>query len=201
MDEASDSTHPDFWSSRYAAGKTPWDFGGVPGALESFLARSSTPGTVLIPGCGSGYEIQAFHEAGYDVTGIDFSPGAHVRARKVLGLPAERIVCGDFFTYDFKQHRFNLIYERTFLCALSPARRNEYKERVAGLLVPGGSLVGFFWYGQEPDGPPYPLAEEEGDVLFGKDFRLLRNDPVTDSLPIFKDRERWQEWERLAPEF
>ena len=49
---------------RYAAGKTPWDFGGVPSALKSFLERSSVRGRVLIPGCGSGYEVQAFHAAG-----------------------------------------------------------------------------------------------------------------------------------------
>ena len=38
MEKSADSTHPDFWTIRYAAGKTPWDFGGVPAALKSFLA-------------------------------------------------------------------------------------------------------------------------------------------------------------------
>ncbi len=60
MEKGVDSTRPDFWTSRYVAGKTPWDFGGVPAALKSFLTRSSAPGRVLIPGCGSGYEVQAF---------------------------------------------------------------------------------------------------------------------------------------------
>jgi 2-polyprenyl-3-methyl-5-hydroxy-6-metoxy-1,4-benzoquinol methylase len=82
----SDSTQPDFWTVRYAAGRTPWDFGGVPAVLKSFLARSVTPGRVLIPGCGGGYEVQAFHAAGYDVTGIDFSPTAVEQAKKVLVL-------------------------------------------------------------------------------------------------------------------
>jgi SAM-dependent methyltransferase len=90
MEKASDSSHPDFWTTRYAAGKTPWDFGGVPAALKSFLARSSVPMRVLIPGCGSGYEVQAFHAGGYDVTSIDFSPAAVDQARRVLGGLAER---------------------------------------------------------------------------------------------------------------
>ena len=55
MGNPSDSNQPNFWTARYAAGKTPWDFGGVPSALKSFLERSSVPGRVLIPGCGSGY--------------------------------------------------------------------------------------------------------------------------------------------------
>src|SRR5215475_11768977 len=98
MEKSSDSAHPDFWTTRYASGKTPWDFGGVTAALKSFLARSSVPMRVLIPGCGSGYEVQAFHAAGYDVTAIDFSSAALDQAKKVLGALAERIVFGDFFT-------------------------------------------------------------------------------------------------------
>src|SRR6266498_2409079 len=46
MEKGVDSTHPDFWTSRYVAGKTPWDFGGVPAALKSFLIRSSAPALV-----------------------------------------------------------------------------------------------------------------------------------------------------------
>ena len=121
MEKCVDSTHPDFWTNRYIAGKTPWDFGGVPGGLKSFLARSSGPGRVLIPGCGSGYEVQAFHQAGYDVTAIDFSPAAVDRAKSVLGVSAERIIVGDFFTHDFTEGRFDFIYERTFLCSMPPA--------------------------------------------------------------------------------
>ena len=70
---------------RYAAGTTPWDFGGVPSALKSFIERSSIRGRVLVPGCGSGYEVQAFHAAGYDVSAIDFSPAAVDQAKRVLG--------------------------------------------------------------------------------------------------------------------
>ena len=107
MENSSDSNQPDFWTARYAAGKTPWDFGGVPSALRSFLERSSGPGRVLIPGCGSGYEIQAFHAAGYDVSAIDFPPAAVAQAKRVLGSLAERVVLGDFFTYDFGERRFD----------------------------------------------------------------------------------------------
>src|SRR6266536_4130191 len=91
MEKGVDSTHPDFWTSRYLAGKTPWDFGGVPAALKSFLIRSSAPGRVLIPGCGFGYEVQAFHEAGYDVSAIDFSPAAVEQAKRVLGVLAGKV--------------------------------------------------------------------------------------------------------------
>ena len=199
MEKFSDSSHPDFWTTRYASGKTPWDFGGVPAALKSFLAKSSAAGRVLIPGCGSGYEVQAFHAAGYDVTAIDFSPGAVDQAKRVLGGLAERVILGDFFTHDFGQCRFDLIYERTFLCSMPPARWPDYVNRMADLLLPGGRLIGIFLYGQPSmSGPPFPLTETEGEQLFKRCFQLVRSEPVTDSLPLFHDRERWQEWLKIA---
>jgi SAM-dependent methyltransferase len=194
MEESLDSTHPDFWNGRYAAGKTPWDFGGVPAALKSFLARSSAPGRVLIPGCGSGYEVQAFHEAGYDVTAIDFSPAAVDQARKVLGALAKKVILGDFFTHDFGRNSFDLIYERTFLCSMPPSRWSDYTNRMATLLSPGGKLIGLFLYGQQPSGPPYPLTDQQADQLFQRRFRRVKSELVTDSLPFFRGMEKWQEW-------
>ena len=198
MEKDVDSAHPDFWTIRYAAGKTPWDFGGVPAALKSFLASSSAPGRVLIPGCGSGYEVQAFHAAGYDVTAIDFSPAAVDQAKRVLGALAEKVIHGDFFTYDFGQRRFDLIYERTFLCSMTPSRWPEYVNRMAELLSPGGRLIGVFLYGQRSSsGPPFPLTEREAEHLFKKRFERVRSEAMTDSLPLFRDMERWQEWLKI----
>jgi SAM-dependent methyltransferase len=198
MGNSSDSNQPDFWTVRYATGKTPWDFGGVPWALKSFLERSSVPGRVLIPGCGSGYEIQAFDAAGYDVSAIDFSPAAVDQAKRVLGSLALRVILGDFFTRDFGQHRFDFIYERTFLCSMTPTRWPEYVNRMADLLLPGGKLIGVFLYGQRsPSGPPFPLTEPEAEQLFKKRFELVQSEAITDSLPLFRDMERWQEWRKI----
>ena len=204
MDETHPS-HPDFWNSRYQSGKTPWDFGGVPAALREYLRRKrqgSKPGTrgrVLIPGCGSGYEVKAFAEAGFDVTAIDVAPAAVARARELAGPElAGRIIMGDFFEYDFAAGSFDVIYERTFLCALLPDRRPSYRDRIATLLKDHGFLVGYFFY-QDPvleEGPPYGFAPGTADELFARHFLLGKDEPVTDSLPVFAGRERWQEWHR-----
>ena len=199
MGNPSDSNQPEFWTARYAANQTPWDFGGVPSALKSFFERSSVPGRVLVPGCGSGYEIQAFHAAGYDISAIDFSPAAVEQAKRVLGSLAERIILGDFFTHDFDQRRFDLIYERTFLCSMTPTRWPEYVNRMADLLLPKGRLIGVFLYGQQrtSSGPPFPITEPEAEQLFKKRFELTRSEATTDSLPLFRDMERWQEWLKI----
>lgn len=193
MSTLSDSTSPEFWDVRFAAGKTPWDFHGVPTALRTFLA-SAKLGKVLIPGCGRGHEVEAFHQTGWDVTAIDFSPVAVEQARKALGPLGSQVILGDFFTHDLGIGKYDLIYERTFLCAFPPERWPDYVNRMTELLLPQGQLAGIFLYGEEPEPPPYPLSKAIAFQLFEKRFTLQRTLPVEDSLPLFAGKERWQEW-------
>ncbi len=181
------------WTVRYAAVKHV-GLGGVP-AARNHSREVFYRGRVLIPGCGSGYELQAFQDAGYDVSGIDFSPTAVDHAKSVLGDLGERVILGDFFTRDFGKRRFDLIYERTFLCSMTPSRWPLYVQRTADLLVTGGRLIGVFLHGQSSSsGPPFPLTNGEAGQLFEKRFQLIRSDTVSDSLPLFRGMERWQEW-------
>jgi SAM-dependent methyltransferase len=191
--ESNDSSRPEFWDVRYAAGETPWDFHGVPAALTAFL-KTAQAGSVLIPGCGTAYEVRAFLEAGWKATAIDFSPVAVERARAELGSLAPSVVQGDFFTHDFSCEPFDVIYERTFLCALPPDLWPAYVDRMTQLLRPNGKLVGIFLYGEEIAPPPYPLSPEKASELFREKFSLIKEVPVSDSLPIFQGKERWQQW-------
>jgi SAM-dependent methyltransferase len=161
--------------------------------LKEFL-QTPRAGCALIPGCGSAYEVRAFDEAGWKVTAIDFSPIAVERARSELGELADRVVQDDFFEHNFGSQRFDLIYERTFLCALPPDLWPAYVTRVRQLLTPGGKLAGIFLYGGQGEPPPYPLTSAKASELFGKNFSLLKTVPVMDSLPLFAGNERWQEW-------
>jgi SAM-dependent methyltransferase len=189
------STEPEFWETRYRTGKMPWDAHGVPQALQVRL-RTARSGRVLIPGCGSGYEVRAFAERGWEVLAVDFSPAAIARSRQVLGPLADRVWLADFFTQDFGGDHFDVVYERTFLCSLPPDVWPKYARRMAELLRPGGQVIGFFLYGHEDEPPPYPLAEADAQTLFGAQFIRLADEPVTDSLPLFAGRERWQVWEK-----
>jgi len=69
---------------------------------------------------------------------------------------------------------------------------------MAELLLPGGRLIGVFLYGQRAwSGPPFPLTETEAEQLFKKRFDLVRSEAMMDSLPLFRDMERWQEWRKI----
>jgi len=193
-----DSSQTQFWTKRWEAGKMPWDLGGIPPSLVEFLKTNRPVTQVLIPGCGSGYEVQAFHAAGHDATAIEFSAPAVERAREVLGPLADRVIHGNFFKTDLGTNRFGLIYERGFLCSLPPVRWPEYAARMADLLVPGGLLAGLFLYGNEPEPPPYPLTLETAKQLFGNRFRLLDDTESTaKSVPVYQGMEHWQAWQRI----
>lgn len=170
---------------------------GVPGLLEEHLQHSSPPGSVLIPGCGAGYEVRAFRDHGWKVRAIDFSRAAVERAKTVLGAHADAVRHGDFFGHKLGGP-YDLIYERTFLCSLPPDRWRDYAKRVAALLKPGGRLAGMFAYGEEPEPPPFLLSRAAANDLFHELFVLAEDCaiPEEQSLPLFAGKERWQVWRR-----
>ncbi len=197
-----DPTAPGFWNERYAAGRTPWDHGGVPPMLARRLGALAGRGLkVLIPGCGHGHEVAAFAAAGHEVTAIDFSADAVRRARERLGPGlADRVIAADFFTHPFAPGSFDLVYERTFLCANPPPSWPRIARRTAELLRPGGTLLGFYFLGEKEDGPPFGLAPAEPAAIFGPEFTLEERFavPTGESLPLFAGREFWHEWRRRA---
>ena len=197
MKKSANSAVPEFWNQRYASGETPWVLRKIPRTLRSFLKRRITRKRILIPGCGTDYGvIKAFADAGFEITAVDFSAVALAEIRKALGNFEGKIICKDFFKSDFGKG-FDLVYERTFLCAMHPRKWTGYVKRVAELLRPGGKLIGIFFYGTEPEPPPYPINKTRAKELFGKYFRLTSDLKVSDSVPMFAGMERWQEWKRI----
>lgn len=189
-----DPARPAFWDARFREGFTPWDAGGVPAALREFLTREPAGRRVLVPGCGSGYEVQAFASAGHDVVAIDFSPAAIEAARRVLGELGHVLVQGDFFAQPLGE--FELVYERAFLCALPRPHWPRWAARVADVLRPGGRLAGFFFWSDDERGPPFGLKRGELEGLLASAFDRIEDAAVADSMPVFAGRERWQVWHR-----
>lgn len=193
--ESRDPSAPAFWSERFAQNYMPWDRGGVPDALQRFVASSPGTRVALIPGCGVGYEVAYLSEAGWDVTAIDFSPAAVAVAQAALGPWASRVVEADFFTFA-PPRAPDLIYERAFLCALPRGRWPQVAERWAELLPPGGLLTGFFYFDDAPKGPPFGSAPAQLDALLIPNFERIEDEPATDSVDVFVGKERWQVWKR-----
>jgi SAM-dependent methyltransferase len=195
--ESRDPSAPTFWSERFEQNYMPWDHGGVPGALQRFVANAPGKQVTLIPGCGVGHEVAYLSEAGWDVTAIDFSPAAVAAAQATLGPWASRVIEADFFTF-VPQRPLDLIYERAFFCALPRDRWPQIATRWAELLPPRGLLAGFFYFDDAPKGPPFGIAPTELDALLTPNFDRIEDSPVTDSVSVFAGKERWQVWKRRA---
>jgi thiopurine S-methyltransferase len=188
-------TLPDFWDKRFRDKVTPWDAGRVPQALQAFAEAQGGTLRVLIPGCGSGYEARYLCELGWTVTALDFSAAAIEAARAPLGPHAHCLRQADFFHFD-ADVPYDLIYERAFLCALPRRLWPDYAQRAAQLLTPAGRLAGFFFFSDEPKGPPFGTSPAELTQLLGAHFELIEDQAVEDSIPVFRGRERWQVWRR-----
>lgn len=193
--QSRDPSDQAFWSERFEQHFMPWDKGGVPAALQDFVARSARNAVVLIPGCGCAYEVAYLSEAGWDVTAIDFSAAAVAAARALLGPWAARVEEADFFTFT-PEKPLDLIYERAFLCALPRPMRAAIAARWAALLPAGGLLAGFFYFDDAPKGPPFGIAPDELGALLTPYFERIEDQPVADSIPAFEGKERWQVWRR-----
>jgi len=192
---AQDSSLPEFWDTRYRGRVTPWDAGGVPAQLVKWLA-SRPKVRVLVPGCGSGYEVRAFAEHGDEVTAIEFSDAAIEAARRSLGAAAHLVKKADFFS--FPTAPYDLVYERAFLCALPRRIWAQWAARTAELVRPAGELAGFFFFDANDRGPPFGISQAQLDALLGPCFTLEASldTPQDDSIEVFKGKERWQVWKR-----
>jgi SAM-dependent methyltransferase len=192
---AQDSSLAGFWDTRYRSGFTPWDAGGVPASLRRWLDGNPGRRSVLVPGCGTGYEVRAFHEHGHAVRGLDFSVAAVDAAHRELGALAGLVEQGDFFAVE---GQWDLVYERALMCALPRGQWPSWAAKVATLVRPGGLLAGLFYFDGNAKGPPFGTDQGTLEGLLLPLFAMRQSQAVApaESLPVFAGKERWQVWER-----
>ena len=153
-----------FWDKRFAEGDTPWDRGTVNPQLGIWLAsKSLKPCRILVPGCGSGYEVAVLAQAGFDVTALDYSPEAIVRTQAKLDADGVKatVIEADALAWQ-PEKPFESIYEQTCLCALYPDQWRDYADQLHRWLAPNGKLFALFVQFMPPgaasgaiEGPPY----------------------------------------------
>ena len=140
----------------------PWDRGAANPQLGAWLgAGLLAPCRVLVPGCGSGYEVAELARRGFEVTGLDYAPRALDRTRAQLAGASAELVEADALAWR-PRRPFEAIYEQTCLCALHPDRWRGYADQLERWLVPEGRLFALFVQWLRPgaaegrvEGPPY----------------------------------------------
>ena len=154
----------EFWQQRFQDGNTPWDRGEANPQLAAWLESGAlSPCRILVPGCGSGYEVVALAAAGFEVTALDYAPIAIARTRQQLAAAGRSatLVEVDALTWQPAQP-FDAVYEQTCLCALYPDQWRAYADQLHSWLAPGGRLYALFVQFPRPgsatgviEGPPY----------------------------------------------
>lgn len=174
------------WDERWTTKDTPWDLGAASPplvrAVRDGLVRP--PARTLVLGCGAGHDARTFAAAGFDVTGIDFSPTAVGRATELARAErsAARFVVADLFDLPSALCGADLAVEHTLFCAVDPSDRDRYVQAVADALRPGGRLLALFWLIRTEQGPPFGATEEEVRHRFGRRFRIVHAERPADSV-------------------
>ena len=171
-----------YWSERYSQNKTGWDIGYPSTPLKEYIDQvTDLDLNILIPGCGNAYEAEYLLEKGFrNVTLVDISEELVNKLKKKLSGKHISILHGDFFTLTGTYDR---IFEQTFFCAIDPALRKNYVEKVFQLLKPGGKLVGVLFDREFEGGPPFGGSLSEYRDLFENKFKDLKITACYNSIP------------------
>ena len=152
----------DFWEQRFAEGNMPWDRGEASPQLHEWLDSGALkPCRILVPGCGSGYEVAELARRGFEVTGLDYAPQAIERTRAQLAGAKAELAQADALAWR-PDRPFDAIYEQTCLCALYPDHWRAYADQLHRWLALQGKLFALFVQLARPgaadgriEGPPY----------------------------------------------
>jgi len=180
----------EFWEARYAEEQTGWDLGSISPPLKAYFeGLRDRSQRILIPGCGRAYEAEYLWQQGFEqVHVLDWSERALTDfARRVPGFPTAHLHAGDFFAH---QGPYDLVVEQTFFCALDPALRPRYVQKMHELLAPGGRLVGLLF--NDPlndDRPPFGGNEAEYRALITGTFALEQLQTAPNSIAPRAGRE------------
>jgi SAM-dependent methyltransferase len=179
MMTCADSSDINGWEKCWEEGTTPWDLGQVTPLITNLIHSETVPiGRVLVPGCGTGYDVVALAGPDRYVVGLDISETGIKKAKEwSCSSPNKEyfaFLVGDFFNWK-SEEAFDLIFDYTFFCAIDPSLRSDWAKRIDELLKLDGELITLIFVisGQE-EGPPYDnnLADYE-EVLNPLGFKAI----------------------------
>ncbi|HQS58283.1 MAG: thiopurine S-methyltransferase [Gallionellales bacterium 35-53-114] len=200
----------EFWLERWERAETGFHEGVVNAYLKQYWQELQHAGasTVFVPLCGKSVDMQWLRQQGHAVIGVELS---EIAAQAFFGengyIPVIsshdkfsqyeanniRILCGDFF--DLKRGDVagvSAVYDRASMVALPPEMRQGYVQHLLHILPPKTQilLVTFDYPQAEMPGPPFALAAEEVEALFGKqtDIKLLARFDMLAQNPRFQQR-------------
>ena len=184
----------EYWRKRWQNGETGWDAGAPTTPLLAFFETLvDKDQSILIPGAGNAWEAEYLHANGFThVNVLDLAPEALASfSQRNPDFPPHHLHQQDFFEHEGS---YDLIIEQTFFCALQPAMRHAYAEKMHKLLRPGARLVGLlFTVLSNTEGPPFGGTLDEYTSCFSPWFRSVTMLPCLNSIKPREGRELFVE--------
>lgn len=141
---------PAAWDAKYAARELLWSEG--PNRFLPLLAEGLAPGRALDLACGEGRNALWLAAQGWQATGVDFSPVALARSRRIaaergLGPAAAgglapgqvELLEADLLAYEPARGAYDLVI--VFYLQLPAGEREPVWRRAAEAVTPGGTLI------------------------------------------------------------
>ena len=155
--------------------------------------------TALVIGCGLGDDAEALADLGFQVTAFDISPTAIAWCQRRFPESAVTYVVADLFELDPTwHHHFDLVYECRNIQALPLSVRTEAITAIAPLVATGGTLLVLTNHRETeapPEGPPWPLSDQELAQFQTLGFEEIRRDlcfnPDQDAMAKLRVEYRW----------
>jgi SAM-dependent methyltransferase len=186
LQENPEANNEAWWTDLYAKNDTRWDLNAPTPALPAIAPRLKLQRSrILVLGAGTGNDAAWFAEQGHLVTAVDFSAEAIARAQaKYAHLPDLKFIQADVFNLPASMNgSFDIIFEHTLYCAISPEKRTDLVKVWRRLLSERGHIMGVFFTMDKPKGPPYGGSEWEIRQRLSKTFRTLYWMRLRNSLP------------------
>ncbi len=163
-----------FFNLSYWFGFTPWNTGVTPPELIRFL-ECHPPGRVIDLGCGTGTNVIAMAERGWQAEGVDYAPRAiRIARRKASRSSASRRIHfsrGSVLSERNYQGEYDLILDIGCFHNFSGSQVDLYLGLVQKHLAPGGGLLLYAHLRTDPD--QGHGASEESLARMGELFKLV----------------------------
>lgn len=178
-----------YWNKRYVNSENGWDLGVISLPIKEYIDQlTDTSISILIPGCGNGYEGEYLIEKGFqNVYLLDFAEEPLLNFKNNNpNFPVENLINEDFFKH---QGNYDLIIEQTLFCAIDPKLRMNYAKKISELLTPKGKLIGLLFNREFQSGPPFGGSKNEYLTYFTPYFKCVKMEDCFNSIEPRKGTE------------
>lgn len=153
--------------------------------LQNWLqTKEITNQKALVIGCGLGDDSEFLAKKGANVTAFDIAPSSIEWCNKRFKNSSVDYLVADLLKLDSNwKNSFDLIFESRTIQALPISIRKEVIEAIATLLKPKGTLLVVTRLRETedtPDGPPWPVSEEELSQFHEYGYEEINRIPYSD---------------------